>query len=267
MQTISLHDTLTLESRDEGLSLQVDDSAIPSGPDNLAWRAAAALPAPRRAPRGAHLRIQKGIPVGAGLGGGSSDAAATLIGLRTLWGLDLPERELETIAATLGADVPFFLHGGTALLTGTGTVVDPLEDALGYEILLAFPGVPLATREVYTLASASLTSSLKISSMARFRHTLQGGLPREVEMWVRAGNDLEPFARSLCPPIAEILDRLRTAGATAASMTGSGSAVFGIFRDTAALGRALASVGASGHAAIRCVPVGRMEYRRHAGLL
>jgi 4-diphosphocytidyl-2C-methyl-D-erythritol kinase len=102
--------------------------------------------------------------------------------------------------------------------------------------------------------------------MARFRHTLEGGLPMEAETWVRAGNDLEPFARSLCPAIAEIVDRLRTAGATAASMTGSGSAVFGIFRDTAALERALASVGASGYAAIRCVPVGRMEYRRHAGL-
>jgi 4-diphosphocytidyl-2-C-methyl-D-erythritol kinase len=266
VQTISLHDTLTLESRDEGISLQVDDPAIPAGPENLAWRAAAALPAPRGSPRGAHLGIRKGIPAGAGLGGGSSDAAATLIGLRALWGLVLSDRELEAIAATLGADVPFFLHGGTALLTGTGTVVSPLEDVLGYEILVIFPGVPLATREVYALASASLTSSLKISSMARFRHTLEGNLAREVETWVRAGNDLEPAARSLCPLIAEITDRLRTAGATAASMTGSGSAVFGIFRDTAALERAFASMRASGFAAGRCVPVGRAEFRRHSGL-
>jgi 4-diphosphocytidyl-2-C-methyl-D-erythritol kinase len=266
VQTISLHDTLTLEPRDEGISLQVDDRGIPDGPENLAWRAAAALPAPSRSPRGVHLRIRKGIPAGAGLGGGSSDAAATLLGLRTLWGLDLTDRETEAIAATLGADVPFFLQGGTAILTGTGTVVTPLEDVRGYEILIVFPGTPLSTREVYALASASLTSSLKISSMPRFGHTLGSSLSREVEMWVRAGNDLEPAARSLCPAVAELTDCLLTAGATAASMSGSGSAVFGVFRDTAALQRALASARASGFSAWRCVPVGRGEYRRHAGL-
>jgi len=244
----------------------VDDPAVPTGAENLAWRAAAALPAPHRPPRGAHLHIRKGIPAGAGLGGGSSDAAAALIGLRTLWGLDLSYRDLEAIAATLGADVPFFLHGGTARLTGTGTLVDPMEDLLGYEILVVFPGVPLATREVYAVASASLTSSLKISSMARFRQSLEGSLAREVETWVRAGNDLEPAARSLCPSIAEITERLRTAGATATSMTGSGSAVFGIFRNPAALERALESMRASGYSASACVPVGRVEYRRHAGL-
>jgi 4-diphosphocytidyl-2-C-methyl-D-erythritol kinase len=266
VQTISLHDTLTLQAADEGISLRVDDPAIPPGPDNLAWRAAAALPPPPRSPRGVRLALRKRIPAGAGLGGGSADAAATLIGLRALWNLDLSDRELESIGSTLGADVPFFLHGGTALLTGTGTDVEPLQDRLGYQILVVFPAARLATREVYARVAPSLTSSLKISSMARFSHTLKGNLPAEVESWVRAGNDLEPIARSLCPLIGDVVDRLRSAGATAASMTGSGSAVFGIFRDHAALQRALDSERAAGLAATRCEPLGRLEYRRDVGL-
>jgi 4-diphosphocytidyl-2-C-methyl-D-erythritol kinase len=262
VQTVSLHDTLTLEVRREGISLEVDDPAVPPGPENLAWRAAAALAAPRTAPRGVHIRIRKAIPAGAGLGGGSSDAAAVLLGLRRLWALDLPDRDLETLAASIGSDVPFFLHGGTALLTGTGTILKPLRDLDGYEVLIVFPGVPLSTREVYAGTSESLTSALKISSMAAFEHTLKGDLAKAVETWVRAGNDLEPYARSLCPSIGEIKDGLEAAGAGAAAMTGSGSAVFGVFRNPSAIERAVAFAHTRGFAAARCVPLGRAEYRR-----
>jgi len=266
VQTIDLHDTLTFEPAEEGVSLVVDDPALPAGSENLVSRAAAALAGRAGALRGAHVSLMKRIPAGAGLGGGSSDAATALVGLSSLWGLTLPDRELESIGASLGADVPFFLHGGTALLTGTGTLVEPLEDRLGYEVLVVYPGVRLSTREVYARVPSALTSSLKISSMARSSHTLKGSLPTEVESWVRAGNDLEPIARSLCPPIGDVADRLRAAGATAASMTGSGSAVFGIFRDREALARALGSARASGLRADRCQPLGRAEYRRHVGL-
>ena len=264
-QTVDLHDTLTFEARAEGITLEVDDPAVPSGPENLAFRAAAALPAPRSSPRGVHIRISKAIPAGTGLGGGSSDAAATLLGLRRLWRLDLADRDLEAVASTIGADVPFFLHGGTALLTGTGTTVKPLPDLGGYEILVVVPGVPLATREVYAGASASLTPALKISSMPAFKPTLKGDLREEVETWVRAGNDLEPFARSLCPSIGEIRVRLEAAGAVTAAMTGSGSAVFGVFRNPAAIERALAEARASGFGAIRCVPLRREDYQRRVG--
>jgi 4-diphosphocytidyl-2-C-methyl-D-erythritol kinase len=225
-----------------------------------------ALPLPTVSPRGVHIRLRKRIPAGAGLGGGSSDAAAVLIGLRLLWGLDLSDRDLETLGATLGSDVPYFLRGGTALLTGTGTVIHPLGDLLGYEVLIVFPGTPLATRDVYAATTAPLTSSMNLSSMKRFEQVQQGGLRGEVETWVRAGNDLEPAASSLCPSIGEIKENLLRAGATAASMTGSGSAVFGIFRDKVAIGRALASTRAAGFAAWRCVPLGREDYWRRAGL-
>ncbi len=262
VQTVSLHDTLSLELRREGICLEVDDKTVPPGPENLAWRAAAVLQAPGSAPRGVHIRIRKAIPAGAGLGGGSSDAAAALLGLRRLWGLDLPDRELEILAASIGSDVPFFLHGGTALLRGTGTLLKPLPDLDGYEVLIVFPGVPLSTRKVYAGTSESLTSALKISSMAGFEHTLKGDLAKEVETWVRAGNDLEPYARSLCPPIGEIKDGLETAGAGAAAMTGSGSAVFGVFRNPDAIERAVAFARKRGFAAVRCVPLGREEYQR-----
>ncbi|HKB08039.1 MAG TPA: 4-(cytidine 5'-diphospho)-2-C-methyl-D-erythritol kinase [Candidatus Polarisedimenticolia bacterium] len=265
VQTVDLHDDLTFEARPEGITIDVDDPTVPSGPENLAFRAAAALPAPASPPRGVHIRIRKAIPAGSGLGGGSSDAAATLLALRRLWGLDLSQRRLEEIAATLGADVPFFLCGGTALLTGTGSVVEPLPDLGGYEVLIVFPGLSLSTREVYAKASESLTSALRISSMATFKPTLKGSLAEEVEAWVRAGNDLEESARALCPAIGEIKAHLQAVGAGAAAMTGSGSAVFGIFRNPGAIGRASAEARARGFRTIRCAPLKREEFRRRVG--
>ena len=208
----------------------------------------------------------KRIPVGGGLGGGSSDAAATLIGLCRLWGLEMSDRDLISVAASIGTDVPFFLTGGTALLTGTGTKVEPLPDIAGYELLVVFPGVGVATADAYARSGSPLTSALKISTMPPFRTNLAGNLDEEVETWVRAGNDLEPHARVLCPSIAEIEDRLQAAGASAAGMTGSGSAVFGIFRNAVAIQQALAEVRSIGFPVMRCSPLGRQEYRRRVGL-
>jgi 4-diphosphocytidyl-2-C-methyl-D-erythritol kinase len=263
VQTVSLHDTLTLEAIPEGIVLEMDDPDLPKGPDNLVWKAAAALQARcANGPLGARIRLEKRIPSGAGLGGGSSDAAAALVGLRRLWGLDLAEPELTELAATLGSDVPFFLTGGTALLTGTGTEVRPLPDLGGFELLIVFPGSPISTREVYSRVVAPLTSALKISSMPRFSHTPEDGLPTEVETWVRAGNDLEPYACALCPAIGRIKERLQAAGASAAAMTGSGSAVFGIFKSAVAAERARADLDPAGFTIMQSVPVNRQDYRR-----
>ena len=239
---------------------------MPEGPENLVWKAAAAiLDRPAGAPCGVRIRLEKKIPSGAGLGGGSSDAAATLVGLGRLWGFIASGRDLAALAASIGSDVPYFLTGGTALVTGTGTEVHPLADLSGYELLIVFPGVPISTREVYGRVAAPLTSALKISSMPRFRPTPKDNLPQEVETWVRAGNDLEPYARALCPAIGTIKDRLQAAGASVAAMTGSGSAVFGVFRNPAAMERALTEMTASGFAVTRCAPINRQEYRRRSG--
>ena len=266
VETIDLHDLVTLERRDRGLTLVVDDPSVPAGPSNLAWRAAEALPAPRAAPAGAHITLHKTIPAGAGLGGGSSDAAAVLLGLRRLWRLDLPDGALADIASGLGADVPYFLQGGTALLTGMGTTVTPLDDLAEHQIVLVFPGAVLSTAEVYSRVPPSLTSALKISSMPPFQPTPEGGLPGKAEAWVRTGNDLEPYARALCPSIGAIGERLRAAGALAAGMTGSGSAVFGVFNGGREIETALEEVLTAGFKALRTVPIGRREYRRRVGL-
>lgn len=266
VQAISLHDLLTIEAAGTETVLTTDDPSLPAGGDNLVLRAAAALPHPAGSLPGLRFRLEKRIPAGAGLGGGSSDAAAALAGGARLLGLGATEAELRTMAATLGSDVPCFLVGGTALLRGRGEVVRPLPDLTDYRLLLAFPGTPLATRTVYEAYDASLTATRKISRMARFDPAPLEVTPRRVEEWVRVGNDLEPCARELCPAIGAIGDRMRLCGATAVAMTGSGSAVFGIFRDADRLARAARAMEDDGYRAWRCAPLGRQECRRHLGL-
>ncbi len=267
MQTISLHDTLLFEPRHDAIELQIaGPGGAPAGESNLVVKAAASLAAVRPRGAGARVRLEKTIPIGAGLGGGSSDAAAALVGFCRLWGITPSEEELRAAAGSLGADVPFFLTGGTALATGIGSTLEPLPDLGGYALLVVFPGLPVATGEVYARVRPPLTPALKISSMARFVPTLRGGSTREAEEWVRAGNDLEPYARELCPVIGVIKDRLIAAGASVASMSGSGSSVFGIFRDERALDVAARELKSAGYAAFRCQPVGRSDYRSELGL-
>ncbi len=258
VQSISLHDTLEFSPRAEGISLEVDDPDLPAGPDNLAWRAAARLIRAIPGARGVGIRLVKRIPVGAGLGGGSSDAAATLVTLNRLWAPGLSPPDLAGIASELGSDVPFFLAGGTALLTGRGTEVTALPDLLGYRLLVVFPGVPLATREVYAQVQAPLTPTGKIGSMTRFQQFPDG----RVESYVGVGNDLGPPARRLCPVIGDIEARLRRSGATAAGVSGSGAAVFGLFRDRARQEDAARDMRDSGWDVRACEPIGRMEYLR-----
>jgi 4-diphosphocytidyl-2-C-methyl-D-erythritol kinase len=266
VQTVTLGDRVVLDAADDGISLSVDDEAVPADATNLAWRAAAGLPAPGTGPRGVRIRLDKRIPAGAGLGGGSADAAAALVGTARLRGLDLTPADLMERALALGSDVPFFLVGGTALLEGRGERVTPLPDLLGYGLLIVWPRVPIATAEVYRAASASLTSVRKISRMARFDPIQSRTIPERVEEWVGVGNALEPYARALCPAIGDIQERLRDAGATAAAMTGSGSAVFGVFRDGGVLATAASAMEQRGFRAMRCAPLGRQDYREGLGL-
>ena len=266
LQTITLHDRITLETRPEGISLEVDDPAIPNDASNLAWRAAASLPPAVRGPRGVHIRMSKSIPSGAGLGGGSSDAAATLVGLARMRGLAPSSSVLDHLAAGLGSDVPFFLTGGTATVTGRGTEVHPLQDLLGYELVLVFPGAVVSTREVYGRLSAPLTSSRRISRIRPFEPGQSASVRDRLVAWISVGNDLEPHACAICPAIGEIKERLLRLGAVAAAMSGSGSAVFGIYESAPAADRAAGEMERGGFRAARCAPLGRPEYRRSLGI-
>ena len=266
LQTIDLHDRLTLETRPDAISLEVDDPGVPSDATNLAWRAAESLPRPATGPRGVHIRLSKSIPSATGLGGGSSDAAATLIGTSRLWGLGLGPPDLDGRAARLGADVPFFLTGGTALVTGRGTEIHPLEDLAGYCLVIVSPGVPVPTSEVYQRLGAPLTSSRGISRIRRLDSAAREALREGVAACVRLGNDLEIPACVICPAIGEIKSRLVRLGAATAAMTGSGSAVFGVFDSPADGSHATEELNGRGFRAVSCAPLGRPEYRRSLGI-
>lgn len=257
VQAVSLHDTLEIAIEGSGLRLQVDDPAIPAGPENLVWRAAERLLAEVAGPPGLRMRLAKRIPSGAGLGGGSSDAAAALFGLDRLLRLGLGPGALHAHAAALGSDVPYFLGGGTALLTGRGTEVRDLPDLAPADILIVHPGTPLSTAAVYAQVQEPLTLAPKPASISGF-----GRIPVDLVSWVRAGNDLEPHAARLCPDIVRVKALLAASGAVAAAMTGSGSAVFGVFEDGAIAAGAARRAEQEGFRAFRCRTLDRATYTR-----
>ena len=167
-QTVTLHDRLTFEpSPDDRIQLECDAPGVPSDERNLVRRAAEALRERYAVRGGARVLLEKTIPAGGGLGGGSSDAAAALVGLSHLWGLETDARELSEIGARLGADVPFFLTGGTALGTGTGTDVAPVKDLPEHHLVVVTPGVEVSTAEAYgALSAPALTKEGTLANLS-----------------------------------------------------------------------------------------------------
>lgn len=262
LQSVGLHDTLEMSLEGMGVSLSVDDPAVPEGPSNLVLKAVDRLTRGQPAARPLNLRIRLGkrIPSGAGLGGGSSDAAATLVGLDRLLGLGTGDARLLEHAAALGSDVPYFLSGGTAILTGRGTEVTPLPDLAPAELLILHPGKPLATAAVYAQLQEPLTLAAKPDSISRF-----GRVPMDLVSWMRAGNDLEPAATRLCAEVRRMRDLLDRSGAIASAMSGSGSAVFGLFESAAGADAAGKVAEASGFKAFPCRTLDRKSF--HQGRL
>jgi 4-diphosphocytidyl-2-C-methyl-D-erythritol kinase len=253
-QTVDLFDRLSFEPADGDVELVVSEPDLPSGEDNLVVKAARALAKAAGRSAGARIRLEKAIPPGRGLGGGSSDAAMTLIVLNELWGCGLTAEELCRVAATIGMDVPFFLVGGTALGVGRGEVVFPLECQLEVPIVLILPDFAIATAEAYgNLILTKRESSLKLQSFAL--SCLGGG--NELLGLV---NDLESATKEYSPAIHAYRDNLAELGATVSSMSGSGSAVFGIFLDEAVAHSAAQSLAARGIRAIATRTLARRTY-------
>src|SRR5690348_3125193 len=231
-QSISLHDTLQLElSRNPGLELTVrGDSALAAGPqrENLVWRAAEAFRRDVKLPGGIAITLTKRVPAGRGLGGGSSDAAATLAGLVRLTKRRIaPERLLE-IAAGLGADVPFFLGGGRALGTGRGDEIYPLPDGRRRTLLVVSPrNIAVNTRDAYGWLDGRLTKKPDNSRLWSFCALCWS--PQEEHL----SNDFEEVVFRRHARLARIRRALLQGGAAEAALAGSGSAVFGIFPDPA----------------------------------
>ena len=232
LQSIALSDTLTVTARRGPFALAAGGPGVPTDGTNLVSRAAVAL---WRAlgrdgePRDAHIKLVKQIPLAAGLGGGSADAASALIALNVAWEGRRSRHDLARIGGTLGADVPFFLQGGTALGTGRGDEIYPVDDAARLGVVIIKPSFGVATADAYRWLDEDRA----------------GGMPdeparaRPVDIGWGVGpiglvNDLQaPVARRHAG-ILEIVDTLSKAGALGAAMTGSGSAVFGLFPEAQA---------------------------------
>ena len=224
MQAVDLADRLLLEDADS-LTLTTTSPDVPTDGGNLALRAAAALREASKVDRGVHIRLDKRIPVAAGLGGGSSDAAAGLLGLNRLWNLRWPLARLAEVAVTLGMDVPFFLRGGVALGTGRGEELARLQ-GIPLALVLVNPGTPLSTAAVYGRVTPAMYSSAgRAQSMV---DALRSRRTRQVAATLY--NGLEDAASGVSPDLARIRAALMAAGALGALMSGSGPTVFGVAR-------------------------------------
>jgi 4-diphosphocytidyl-2-C-methyl-D-erythritol kinase len=263
-QTISLHDELRFSARDDNrLELVCDAPAIPSDETNLVHRAAVALRERYGVSRGARVELRKKIPAGGGLGGGSSNAAVALVGLARLWEIETERQTLAEIGAGLGADVPFFLTGGTALGTGRGTDIHPLPDIPQKYLLLVTPGVHVSTAEAYkSLNAPALTKALSPANLtvSRVQAEISGSLQAVVE------NDFERVVYRLYPEIERARSSLVAAGARGAWLSGSGASVFALFDSLDERERAQASLQVEpGWQVFACTTVARATYEAAFG--
>ena len=262
-QTLELHDTLSFRfapSNHFHVSLDVQDSPIPSDGTNLIYKACRAYHELHPLQHRVEVSIEKRIPVESGLGGGSSNAAATLIALSRLYGWPLGRAKLLAIARKLGADVPFFLYGGTAFGEGRGDRISPWPDFFpGTPALLVLPGVSCSTAVIYRKFDEAglLTAgrnSIKILLDQR---------PESLRDFVsHFENDLEKVVFAQYPELDSTKKRLKEQGAAAALLTGSGSALFGLFADSVDRDRASGVFPAS----VSTRFLSRREYRERLGL-
>ena len=225
MQRIDLCDVLTFE-RARWLTLTVNGRPLPVGGRNLVLQAAQALGDYMGKRLGARITLSKSIPIRAGLGGGSADCAAALIALNRLWELRLPVDKLLEIGRALGADVPYCIAGGFARVRGTGEKISALSDGERFPLVLLHVGRGLSTAQVFSeYDRVGRTLGLDNEALAR------AILARDLETIDRlCGNALEAPSISLMPEIGAAMAKLRALGARVARMSGSGSAVFGVFR-------------------------------------
>ncbi|HVL68909.1 MAG TPA: 4-(cytidine 5'-diphospho)-2-C-methyl-D-erythritol kinase [Vicinamibacterales bacterium] len=259
-QSIELHDVLTCVERPGPFALKSRSASIPLDESNLVWKAAAALwKALGRAgnPCDTQVTIEKNIPMEAGLGGGSADAAAALTAFARLWG-GAPMTLLREVAAGIGSDVPFFLSGGTALGLGRGEEIYPLVDLPVHWVVIVQPAFGVSTAEAYSWYDEDRAAGLK---EPRELQVLPVPWPSRAAQMV---NDLEPPVMRRHPEIAEIKAALKAGGAVAACMSGSGSAVFGLFRSRSAAAKLLRPLARGGAITRLTRTLTRAGYERRA---
>ena len=234
MQMTGMYDQISLTaSKKPGIRLSVNLPYVPANESNLAYKAAKLLMDEFEVTDGLSVKLMKFIPVAAGLAGGSTDAAAVLIGVNKLFGLGLSEEELMVRGKTIGADVPYCVMGGTALAEGIGERLTPLPDMPACSILLAKPAISVSTKEVYgALKADCIERHPDIDGMLEaLREGDLGGIA------ARCSNVLEDVTAPKYPIIHDFETEMKNGGALAAIMSGSGPTVFGIFDNYDAAGK------------------------------
>lgn len=242
-QMVSLYDEVELEPREEGVVLECEAPGIPTDGTNLVVRAARMLQesVPRAAGKGCRIRLEKRIPAGAGLGGGSGNAALVLWGLNRLWDLGLERSALMEIAARLGSDIPFFLSAPQAIGRGRGEELTPLEPAEKFHVVILFPRVAIPTGEVYQRLKLELTTHPKTITILQkfFTQSDIAGLAAHLH------NDLESIVLERYPVVRRAREALCAQNAEGVLLSGSGSALFGIFAGRAGAEQAYARLQAN----------------------
>ncbi|RMG56258.1 MAG: 4-(cytidine 5'-diphospho)-2-C-methyl-D-erythritol kinase [Acidobacteria bacterium] len=267
LQSIALHDHITLERIDGGIEVICPDRSIPTDERNIVYRAAALVRERADIAAGVRIHISKRIPVGAGLGGGSSNAAVTLLGLERIWNLSWSPEEWLDLGATLGADVPFFFYGGAALGVGRGSEVYPLPDIRLDHLLIVWPMISVSTAEVYAaldgrwLTKSPPRSNITVSCETAWRawgypHRLLG----QAIQAGAGGNDLTEVVGARYPEVNRAMERLRQFRTRCIRMSGSGSAVYAVFATDEDLQEAAEALSGEPWRIIQTRTIGRAEY-------
>ena len=259
-QSLELHDTITCVTRPGPIAIACRTPGVPLDETNVVWKSAVELwkeLGRRGDPCDVKITIKKEIPVQAGLGGGSANAAAVLLALARLWG-GAPIAFLRELAARIGADVPFFLSGGTSLGLGRGEEIYPLVDMPPHWVVIVRPPFGVSTAEAYAWYDEDRAAGIREH---RELQILPVPWPTRAAQMI---NDLEPPVVRRHPEIVALRTALRDAGAVAAAMSGSGSAVFGIFKSRAAAKRVLRPLSKGGSVALLTRTLSRAQYERRA---
>ena len=234
-QKITLGDELSIAITKSSIEVECNHPQVPDNEGNLAFAAAKTLLDRYKIKDGLRIAIKKKIPVAAGLGGGSSNAAATLMGINQLFELGLTDEELMGIGKTIGADVPFFLFGNSALAAGIGDLLEPLIIKPRFLLLLITPDIPISTAWAYGSIRRGLTNSVNNITIPQCINHL-------AEVIAILSNDLEKVVIPHHPVIQTIKDELLDKGAKGSLMSGSGSTVFGLFESEGEVQEALAQI-------------------------
>ena len=226
-QTVSLHDSLTFAEA-EKITFTCDDAAIPVNEENLVVKAAYALREKFGIKGGSAVHLEKRIPSPGGLGGGSSNAATALIGLAKLWNIKIGIKELAQLGEQIGSDVPFFFYGGTALGTGRGTEITPIEDAEEKFLLIVAPQISVSTRDAFARLNAPRLTNFDSKSILKIcRNEAENFRFNQAQL----KNDFESSVFALQPEIRRVKEKLLECGAIQANLSGSGASVYAIFEN------------------------------------